>query len=339
MKTILIKTPVKGLFLTNEGKAYRKDLKIEITATTNGKVRFNGKLYNLQKLISLSGQNVSKTKVSKPKPKQKSVSITEIYKEGFKKTQIIGLYASKDGDLYNHSTQRFLSITAKGTTTINGKTYNVAKIILETFYKIPIRSGQIDFKNGNNKDFSFENLEYKTTIKQPPPVATDLIKCIRFYFEVDKKLNKNSLITKYYLYEIIKKRGFELKHKGLDFDLFLEYAKNDFWILSNNQKNTFDKFNYTATNGKNAINKYLNLLICECLQDFENGLLKVKSFKAKQPTKTDTLRALQKTANEHGFNIKIPLRKKSTKELLRNFKKDTKALETKIENLKNEPPQ
>ena len=53
MKTILIKTPVKGLFLTNEGKAYRKDLKIEIKTTTNGKVRFNGKLYDLQKLISL----------------------------------------------------------------------------------------------------------------------------------------------------------------------------------------------------------------------------------------------------------------------------------------------
>jgi hypothetical protein len=340
MKTILIKTAVKGLHLTNEGKAYRKDLKIEITATTNGKIRFNGKLYDLQKLISLSGQNVSKTKVSKPKPPvKKAVSISELQKQGFKKTQISGLYVSKVGKAYNYTSNRLLTTTAKGTIIINGKGYNFVKLILETFCKIPVRSGQINFINGNVKDFAFENLEYKTTIKQPPPVATDLIKCIRLYFEVDKKLNKNSLITKYYLYEIIKKRGFELKYKGLDFDLFLEYAKNDFWILSNNQKNTFDKFNYTATNGKNAINKYLNLLIFECLQDFENGLLKVKGFKPKPPTKTDTLRALQKNANEHGFNIKIPLRKKSTKELLRDFKKDTKALETKIENLKNEPPQ
>jgi hypothetical protein len=340
MKTILIKTAVKGLYLTNEGKAYRKDLKIEITATTNGKIRFNGKLYDLQKLISLSGQNVSKTKVSKPKPPvKKAVSISELQKQGFKKTQISGLYVSKNGKAYNHTSNRLLTTTAKGTIIINGKVYNFAKLILETFCKIPVRSGQINFINGNDKDLAFENLEYKTTIKQPPPVATDLIKCIRLYFEVDKKLNKNSLITKYYLYEIIKKRGFELKYKGFDFDLFLEYAKNDFWILSNNQNNTFAKFNYTATNGKNAINKYLNLLIFECLQDFENGLLKIKGFKPKPPTKTDTLRALQKTANEHGFNIKIPLRKKSTKELLRDFKKDTKALETKIENLKNEPPQ
>lgn len=338
MKTILIKTKIKVLFLTNEGKAYHKSAKREIKATTNGKVRFNGKIYDLQKLISLSVQKVPKIKVSKAKAKQKSVSITEIYKEGFKKTQISGLYASKDGDLYNHSTQRFLNITAKGTTTISGKAYNVAKIILETFCKIPIRSGQIAFKNGNKKDFSFENLEYKTTIKQDAPKETDLIQCIRFYFEVDKKLNKNSLMTKHYLYEIIKIRGFNLKYKGLDFDLFLEYAKNDFWVLSNNQKNTFDKFNYTATNGKNAINKYLKLLISECLQDFENGLLKVKNFKPKPPTQTNILRALQKKAIENGFNIKIPLRKKSKKELLNDYKKHTKAISLKIENLKKEPP-
>lgn len=338
MKTQLIKTAVKGLYLTNEGKAYRKDLKKEITATTNGKVRFNGKLYDLQKLIILSGQKQPKTKVSKPKPPvKKIVSIRELQKQGFKKTQISGLYVSKHGLCYNSVSNRKLTIR-NGKTTINGKAYNVAKIILETFYKIPVRCGQINFKNGNDKDFSFENLEYKTTPIQPPPVPTDLIKCIRFYFEVDKKLNKNSFMTKYYLSEIIKKRGFNLKYNGLDFDLFLAYFETKFLFLSKNQNTVFQKFNYTATNGKNAINKYLNLLITECLQDFENGFLKVQSFKPKPPTKTQKLKELQKSANEHGFNIKIPLRKKSKKELLRDFKKHTKAIDLKIENLKNEPP-
>lgn len=324
MKTILIKTPVKGLFLTNEGKAYRKDLKIEITATTNGKVRFNGKLYDLQKLMI-----ETKPKAPKPKPPvKKSVSIRELQKKGFKKTKISGLFATNNGLCYNSVSKRNLT-TTNGKITINGKAYNVAKIILETFCKIPMRSGQIVFKNGNDKDFYFKNLEYKSTIKQTAPNETDLIQCIRFYFEVDKKLNKNSLMTKYYLYEIIKKRDFNLKYKGLDFDLFLEYAKNDFWILSNNQKAVFDKFQYTATNGKNAINKYLNLLICECLQDFENGLLKVKGFKPKPPTKTQKLRDLQKMVNECNLNVKIPLRKKSNKELLNDYKKHTKAISLK----------
>ena len=273
MKTILIKTPYKGLFITENGKAWRNDLKIEIKPTANGKVRFNGKLYDLQKLISLSGENVSKTKVSKPKPLvKKAVSVRELQKQGFKKTKISGLYVSKVGKAYNYSSNRLLTATAKGTIIINRKGYNFAKLILETFCKIENRSGQIVFKNGNNKDFSFENLEYKTTIKQNAPQETDLIQCIRFYFEVDTKFKTSNILYKFYLYEIIKIRGFNYKYKGSDFDLFLEYAKNEFWNLSNNQKNTFDKFNYTATNGKNAINKYLNLLIFECLQNFENGL-------------------------------------------------------------------
>ncbi|WP_134386597.1 hypothetical protein [Flavobacterium psychrophilum] len=337
-KIQLNKTSIKGLYLTNEGKAWRNDLKIEIKPTINGKIRFNGKLYDLQKIIKRTSQKPQKTIISKQQPPvKKAVSIRELQKQGFKKTQISGLYLTNKGLCYNSVSKRFLTIT-NGKTTINGKAYNVAKIILETFCKIPVRSGQINFINGNDKDFSFENLEYKSTIKQPPPVPTDLIKCIRFYFEVDKTFKTSNILYKFYLYEIIKMRNFNYKYKGLDFDLFLDYSKNDFCVLSNNQKTVFDKFNYTATNGKNAINKYLNLLVNECLQDYENGLLKLKEYKPKPPTKTDTLRALQKTANEYGLNVKIPLRKKSIKELLHDYKKHTKAIETKIENLKREPP-
>ncbi|MCB6232066.1 hypothetical protein [Flavobacterium psychrophilum] len=341
MKMILIKTPYKGLFITENGKAWRNDLKIEIKPTANGKVRFNGKLYDLQKLINYSRQNNTKAKrinTKQPPPVKKSVPVRELQKIGFKKTQISGLYVSKNGKAYNYNSNRYLTATTKGIIVINRKGYNFAKLILETFCKIENRSGQINFINGNDKDFRFENLEYKSTIKQPPPVPTDLIKCIRFYFEVDKTFKTSNILYKFYLYEIIKMRNFNYKYKGLDFDLFLDYSKNDFCVLSNNQKTVFDKFNYTATNGKNAINKYLNLLVNECLQDYENGLLKLKEYKPKPPTKTDTLRALQKTANEYGLNVKIPLRKKSIKELLHDYKKHTKAIETKIENLKREPP-
>jgi len=337
-KIQLNKTSIKGLYLTNEGKAWRNDLKIEIKPTINGKIRFKGKLYDLQKIIKRTSQKPQKTIISRQQPPvKKAVSIRELQKQGFKKTKISGLYLTNKGLCYNYTSKRFLTIT-NGKTAINGKAYNVAKIILETFCKIPVRSGQINFINGNDKDFSFKNLEYKSTIKQKPPLATDLIKCIRFYFEVSKNFTTSDILYKYYLYEIIKKRGFNLKYKGIDFDLFLDYSKNDF-KTSNNQNNTFAKFNYTATNGKNAINKYLNLLIFECLQDFENRILKVKDFKPKPPTKTDTLRELQKKATEYGLNVKIPLRKKSNRELLNDYKKHTKAIDLKIENLKNEPPQ
>jgi len=41
--------------------------------------------------------------------------------------------------------------------------------------------------------------------------------------------------------------------------------------------------------------------------------LKVKEFKPKPLTKTQKLKELQKSVNESGLNIKIPLRKKAIK--------------------------
>lgn len=330
-KIKLNKTNVKGLYLTNEGKLWHKAIKREIKANSSNKVRFNGKLYDLKKLTDLNEPKTQKTKgLTAKKPVKKQFSIIELKKNGFSKTNISGLYISKTGKAYNYNSNRFLTSTGKGNIIINGTGYNFAKLILETFGKIPVRSGQVTFKNGNNRYFHFENLEYKSTIKQTAPTELNLIQCIRLYFEVDKKINKNSLLIKYYLFEIVKTRNFELKYKGLDFDLFIEYLKNDFRILSNNQKNVFDKFNYSTTNGKNAINKYLNLLINECLQDFENGLLKVKGFEPNPKTKTQKLKDLQKLVDKSDLSIKIPLRKPSAKELLKKFQKQSIELKNNI---------
>lgn len=335
----LKKTNIRGLLITENGKAWRKDLKIEITATTNGKVRFNGKLYDLQKLIIQSNKKPTPTSRTNVKPPViKMVSIRGLQLQGFKKTKISGLYVSKVGKAFNYNSNRLLNVTAKGTVLIDGKAHNLAKLILETFCKIENRSGQINFINGNNKDFSFENLEYKSTIIQPKPKATDLIKCIRLYFEVNKNFTTSNLLFKYYLSEIIQIRGFNLKYKGIDFDMFLDYCKSNFIIISNSQTAVFDKFNYSQTNGKNAIAYYFNLLINECLQDLQNGLLQLKEFKPKPPTKTETLRNLQTKINDFGFNIKVPLRKKSNRELLNEFRKHTKLIKLQSKILKNEPP-
>lgn len=322
MKIILIKTQYKGLYLTENGNAWHKASKCEIKPTKSGKIRFNGKLYDLQKLIDWSSKNVAKIKNITLKPTvKKDVSISELKKQGFYKTKISGLFVSKTGLCYNNISKRNLTVR-NGKTRINDKQYNVAKLILATFYKIPVRTGGINFKNGNNKDFSLENLEYKTTINQKPPVEQDLINCIRLYFEVDGKFKKTSFLFKYSLNQIILKRGFQLKYKGLDFKLFLEYSKNDFY-LSTNQNIIFKKFNYTNANGKNAINKYLNLLVTECLQDFENGLLQIKDFAPNPKTKTQKLKELQKSVNAIGLNTKIPLRKKSDKVLFNRYLSNT----------------
>ena len=171
----LIKSSIKGLYLTTEGKAWRKDFNIELKATTNGKVRFNGKLYSLQKLIVQRSPKITTNKVVKAKDQKKTkaktkitskkrTSLRELQKEGFKKTQINGLFVSKNGEAYNYDSDRFLSPTTKATVIKNGKGYNLAKLILEVFCNIENRSGQINFINGNDNDFSFENNKIKNGI-------------------------------------------------------------------------------------------------------------------------------------------------------------------------------
>lgn len=297
----LKKTSIKGLFLTIEGKPWHKSAKREIPATTNGKIRFNGKIYDLQKLII---ETKPKTPKTKPTVK-KNVSIREIQKQGFRKTKISGLYITNNGLCYNSISKRSLTIT-KGKITINGKAYNIAKVILETFCKITIRSGQITFKNGNDKDFFFENLEYTTTIKQTTPNETELIQCIRLYFEVDKKITYSNILFKYYLNEIVVKRGFTNLHTGKDFDLFLDWLKP---FRIQNKAEISRKHNTSTTNGTNDINKYLAMLVNECLQDQENGILTIKDFVPKPMTATAKIKKANEDLKKLGSKVQIPLRK------------------------------
>lgn len=301
----LKKTSIKGLLLTIDGKAWHKSAKREIPATTNGKVRFNSKMYDLQKLII---ETKPKTLKTKPAVK-KSVSIRELQKQGFRKTKISGLYITNNGLCYNSVSKRYLAIK-KGKITLNGKAYNVSKIILETFCKIPMRSGQTIFKNGNEKDFYFENLEYTTTIRQTTHNETNLINCIRLYFEVDKKLTRSNILFKYYLNEIALKRGFDSLFAGNEFDMFLDWIK-PFRIQSKAEISR--KHNTSLTNCNNAINKYLTLLVNDCLQDHKNGLLTQKEFITKPLTATQKIKKYNETLEQMGMTARIPLRKRGFK--------------------------
>ena len=326
MSKIIKKTNIKGLYITGMGEIWRKDCKRVINPNKKGKIRYNGKLYNFEKLIDYSEKEPQKNNGYQAKPKHKSkIYLSELKKQGFQKTKIKGLYITKNGICYNITTKRELS-NRNGKINISSKTHNVAKIIIETFKNIPIRKGQINFINGNKNDFNIENIEYKSTDKQTYPSKNDLIKCIRLYFEVDKNLKLSNINYKFYLFEIIKMRGFNLKYQENDFKVFIEYFNSDLGLLYNNQKTVFKKFNYSVTNGKNAINKYLNLLIKECISDFETGILKLKDYK--NPIKPKKLKYLQTTINENNLTLKKPFKKENIKETLNNYFKETSHLKT-----------
>jgi hypothetical protein len=234
------------------------------------------------------------------------MTIKELQSNGYKKTTIKGLYLTNKGKTYNYTTGNDLKPRATGKVIINGKEYNLLKLILETFKKIPVRTGKINFLNGNNQDFDFNNLEYASTgTPHTAPTESEIIKAIRLYFEVDKNFTANNVFFKSHLKHIATKRGFIIIHTNKAFNLFLDWIEP----LSQSKSITSLKQGYTVRNGTNYINKYLSLLINDCLQDYENGLLQIMDFAPNPLTATERNIKTNETLKKMGSKIQIPLRK------------------------------
>jgi hypothetical protein len=235
-------------------------------------------------------------------------TIKELQSKGYKKTAIKGLFLRNNGKAYNHTTKREINPTTKGMIVFNGKYYNLSKLILATFKKIPVRNGQILFLNGNNRDFYFENLEYATGTHYSAPSEASLINCIRLYFEVQKDLTRHDILFKDYLNQIAQLRAFVYAHKCNEIDLFLDWLKP--FLQSESKAEISKKHGYTVRNGTNIINKYLAMLVNECIQDQKNELLTIKDFATKPLTATQKIKLTNEALKKLGFTSKIPLRKK-----------------------------
>lgn len=269
------------------------------------------------------------------KTKQHKPKVRDLNNLGYKRTTIKGLYIKNDGTAYNFTTHRNLK-ARKSFLHFMGKDYNIAKLVLQTFCKIPIRNGHIKFKNGIKTDFNYLNLEYKCTVKQNPPNEKDLVLCVRLYFKVREKFNKNSFMFKYYLDEISKKRGFEIttaKTKGSI--LFFEWLRFGFNSESKSIYNLGTKHGFSATNGKNEVYKYLNLLVNEVIEDYKKGFLKVNEFY--KPVRKKTLKQALKEFNNllDRINIQVDEQKKyleNVKQTLNKLPKKTNHSHFFIEN-------
>lgn len=233
-------------------------------------------------------------------------TIKELQNKGFKKTTVKGLFLTNNGKAYNYTTGNDIKPRTTGKVIVNGKEYNLLKLILETFEKIPVRAGKILFLNGNDQDFYCKNLAYAVETHYKAPTETNIINCIRLYFEVQENFNRNNVFYKSHLEYIATKRGFIHLHNRKDFDLFLDWIKP----LSQSKSEISKKHGYTVINGTNAINKYLVLLVNECLQDKQNGLLKILDFEPKPLTATEKNKKANETLKNLGSKVKIPLRKR-----------------------------
>ena len=232
-------------------------------------------------------------------------TIKELQNKGFKKTTVKGLFLTNNGKAHNYTTGNDIKPRSTGKVIINGKEYNLLKIILETFEKIPVRAGKILFMNGNDKDFYCKNLAYAVGTHYKAPTETNIINCIRLYFEIEKTFNRQSVFYKAHLEYIALKRGFIHLHGNKDFNLFLEWIKP----LSQSKAEISQKHGYTVINGTNAINKYLVLLVNECLEDQKSGLLQIIDFAPSPPTPTEKNKKANEALKNMGLKVRIPLRK------------------------------
>lgn len=160
-----------------------------------------------------------------------------------------------------------------------------------------------------------------------PPTQKEIIFCISLYVAIRPKFSRSDILYKPHLQEIVNARSFYNKVAKEDLPIFREYiqTRQSKLIIS---KKYFDGH---TSKGGNLINKYLLQLVQEIMQDYENGLLTVREY---QKPILKGSRAYNKRINElaekMGLNIRVPLRKKSTKEILKDWRQYSKEIEEKI---------
>ena len=122
---------------------------------------------------------------------------------------------------------------------------------------------------------------------------------------MDKNFNSQSIFFKSHLKSIVLKRSFVNSYDFKELILFIEWLG----IFSNSKAQISKNNGLSIRNGTNLINKYLLILVNDCLLDYENGLLKEFEFLPKPPTKTEILTKANATLKSYGSNVQIKLRK------------------------------
>ena len=160
------------------------------------------------------------------------------------------------------------------------------------------------------------------------PTEKEIIFCISLYFGIPKKFGRSHFTFKMYLKEIAEKRFFVQKIKDhTERELFKIYLST----MRTKRQISLEVTNKT-TIGVYIINRNLKRLVCEIMQDYENGILQVQEYQ-KPPTKRQNAKRINEYLQKIGISDRVPLRKKSKKELLKDWEKFSSELEAKTNEL------
>lgn len=251
---------------------------------------------------------------------QRAERIKQLKENGYKRVPNISyIYLNDSGKIYSLQKDRELKSTSKNLVRIENEYLNVAKLILWIFKKEPMRANQqIRYIDGDRTNLSVENVEYTRKYKNGLKSNVNnenLYIAIRCYFNVPKKYKiKDRFRTRMYLSEILEMRGFYIDNQNKEgIEVFKSYMKD----LISNHAVIAQKYNISIWDCAYIVNGFINQLSNEILKALQAGILQVKDFKL---TKRQELRELNKQLVSNGLNP-IRLRKKSNKELIKDFEK------------------
>ena len=202
-------------------------------------------------------------------------------------------YINQSGDIVNLITGNILKNYPRNENVrIEGKTLNIAKLVLLTFKKEPYREKQhIEYKDSDKTNFHLSNLKYKRIFRTTgePVNKTDLLQAIRCYFEVKKSLKPDyTLIVKLYLGIIFKKRQKQIINNQNIIDIYNEY-------LTNSIAKTAQKYKLSVRDCTLIINSITKKLINSVLNDLKAGKLEILPYLPRKRT----IKQLYKEYQEH----------------------------------------
>lgn len=270
--------------------------------------------------------------------KQKQTT-AQLKKAGFIKVKgFKNLFINAKGEALNRKLNRLIKPNRRNDIYTEHKRQSLPKLILNTFAKQPIRSGQITYINGNRSNLAASNLKYSRIFEpstKSPVNQSDLMTAIRCYFRVPKDYKtKDLILTRIYLQNIIENRDYFTTHaKNKNIDVFKYYISG----YGKTNVTTAKQFEITALDVNTIVNQNLNTLINEILQDINKAMLTIQDFKPKDQTQTDILKKLNINRIANGFQP-LPLRKLSQKEQDKRAIEKIKAFQEQSRKLLEQPP-
>ena len=277
----------------------------------------------IKSVINMDKKERLQKAIEAQRRKKEREAVRDLIAKGFKRVQTLSdLFINECGAVYSLTKGKELTRDKRNTVNVDGKRVNVAKLLLSAFSGEPMReNSHIMYIDGNSSNISPSNVKYpqiytnglKTDVN--PDQLRDIIRC---YFEVPPKYSvNNQVITRMFLAEIIRKRAFYTVYSTESgINIFKSYMQG----YTKNRIETAKENGISVRDCSFVVNKFLNILITDIITDLEAGKLTKQVYQTRPKTKTQILREVNEYLTANGGEP-VPLRRKSEKELLKDFKK------------------